>query len=91
MRIEAEIRTSGDQRLEVRGVGAEMYGDAKGAAGHTLATVYNFFLSFRWVCVVIFIISFVRIWIVISDKATGYWFEVLAFCLYCFQEYSSYW
>jgi hypothetical protein len=32
VRIEADIRTSGDQRVEVRGVGTEMYRDAKGAA-----------------------------------------------------------
>jgi|GEM_PF-5746994 len=32
VRIEADIRTSGDQRVEVRGLGTEMYGDAKGAA-----------------------------------------------------------
>ena len=30
VRIEADIRTSGDQRIEVRGVGTEMYRDAKG-------------------------------------------------------------
>ena len=30
VRIEAEIRTTGDHRLEVRGVGTEMYRDAKG-------------------------------------------------------------
>lgn len=32
VRIEADIRTSGDQRIEVRGVGTEIYSDAKGAA-----------------------------------------------------------
>ena len=32
VRIEADIRTSGNQRVEVRGVGTEMYRDAKGAA-----------------------------------------------------------
>ena len=32
VRLEADIRTSGDQRVEVRGVGTEMYGDAKRAA-----------------------------------------------------------
>ena len=32
VRVEADIRTSGDQRLEVRGLGTEIYHDAKGAA-----------------------------------------------------------
>lgn len=32
VRLEADIRTSGDQRLEVRGVSTEIYRDAKGAA-----------------------------------------------------------
>jgi hypothetical protein len=38
VRVEADIRTSGDQRVEVRGVGTEMYRDAKGAAKSAAST-----------------------------------------------------
>ena len=42
MRIEADIRTSGDQRVEVRGVGTEMYRDAKGAVSGAARSVKAF-------------------------------------------------
>lgn len=41
VRIEADIRSSGDQRVEVRGVGTEMYRDAKGAARSARSALYR--------------------------------------------------
>lgn len=41
VRIEADIRTSGDQRVEVRGVGTEMYRDAKGSVRRVAGAVGN--------------------------------------------------
>jgi hypothetical protein len=42
VRIEADIRSSGDQRVEVRGVGTEMYRDAKGAVSGAARSVKTF-------------------------------------------------
>ena len=45
VRIEADIRTSGDQRLEVRGVGTEIYRDAKGSVKRSART---FSTAMQW-------------------------------------------
>lgn len=46
VRLEADIRTQGDQRVEVRGLGSEMYRDAKGAAKHAASQAKEIGLTF---------------------------------------------
>jgi hypothetical protein len=63
VRLEADIRTSGDQRLEVRGVSTEIYRDAKGVAGFAGWTfLYVLFTHWR-LCIA----SVLLVWLLISS------------------------
>ena len=57
VRVEADIRTQGDQRLEVRGVGTEIYRDAKRSAATFVDAFVN---ALTWLLLglgVIFVVS----------------------------------
>ena len=80
VRVEADIRTQGDQRLEVRGVGTEIYHDAKRTAAAIPSVLFRL-LVWLVISVIGVLVTCFVFWFSVMQVWTGSLAGIVVGCL----------